>query len=148
MDELDDIKQDYANAGNTFTCYHDGGDKVIIKRVSESDVVHSVVWPLLVFIIGSVVGILGYHEIIGVPTKHDADDEEIIIDNNEEKKVGVGITNKVGVQVDDESDAYEYDASQMDLRSEGVETPAIRVETPNSPQTDQCQSTDTKVEVL
>ncbi len=147
MDELDDFKADYGNAGNEFTCYHDEGDKVIIKRVSEDDVVHSVVWPLLVFIVGSVVAILGYHEIIGVPTKHDADDdEEIIIGNNEARKHG--ITNKVGAQLDDESDAYEYDASHMDLRSEGVETPAIRVETPNSPQTEQCQSTDTKVEVL
>ena len=133
IDQLDSIIEDYARPGRQFTCYHDDNhETVIIKTVNLSAVIHSWIWPALAFIAGIVIALLAYYEKIGQPPPHDEDDDDcdketIVQEINGKPEKKEGISNRVGVIDENESE------TEADMTTEKKSTTEDKMQLTGTP---------------
>ncbi len=138
LEELDEIIANYAEKGLTFPCFQDKTNKVLIKRTEKSAVIHSIIWPTLVFIIGLILSFLGYREKIGIPMKQDEEeDEETILGDLDENIIDIdkekGLANNAETNPDDDYEEYTSRASRLDRH-------VVWADAPNNSRTDYCPS--------
>ncbi len=144
LEELDDIIANYADKGLTFPCFQDKTNKVLIKRTEKGAVIHSIIWPTVVFIIGLVLSFLGYREKIGIPMKQDEEeDEETILGDLDENIIDFdkerGLANKAETNPDEDYETYTSRPSRLGRH-------VAWADTPSSSRTDYCPSSNTNTE--